>query len=205
MRQQRWLELSNDHELEIHYHLGKANVVADALSRKSQVNMMAAHPMSYELAKEFDRLRLRFLNSTQRVTVELEPTIERDIKGHKDDEKISEIRHLISEGKGKDFREDAEGVIWFKDRSCVPDIKSIRELILKETHEPTYSIHLSSEKMYHDLKMRFWWYGVKREISEHVAICDSCQRTKAEHQKPDGLCSRCRFLSGSGRRSEWIS
>jgi hypothetical protein len=96
MRQRRWLELSNDHELEIHYHLAKVNVVANALSRKSQVNMMAAHPMSYELAKEFDRLRLRFLNSTQRVTVELEPTLERDIKGHKDDEKISEIRHLIS-------------------------------------------------------------------------------------------------------------
>jgi hypothetical protein len=55
-------------------------VVADALSRKSQVNMMATHPMSYELAKEFDRLSLRFLNSTQGVTVELEPTLERDIR-----------------------------------------------------------------------------------------------------------------------------
>jgi hypothetical protein len=50
------LELIKDYELEIHYHPGKANVVADALSRKSQVNMMAAHPMPYELAKEFDRL-----------------------------------------------------------------------------------------------------------------------------------------------------
>jgi hypothetical protein len=59
----------------IHYHPGKANVVADALSRKSQVNMMAAHPMPYELAKEFDRMSLGFLNSTQGVTVELEPTL----------------------------------------------------------------------------------------------------------------------------------
>jgi hypothetical protein len=40
-------------------------VVAEALSRKSQVNMLAAHPMSYELAKEFDRLSLEFLNNTQ--------------------------------------------------------------------------------------------------------------------------------------------
>jgi hypothetical protein len=96
MRQRRWLELIKDYELEIHYHPGKANVVADALSRKSQVNMMAAHPMPYELAKEFDTLSLGFLNSTQRVAVELEPTLEWDIKeGQKNDEKINEIRQLI--------------------------------------------------------------------------------------------------------------
>jgi hypothetical protein len=65
MRQQRWLELINDYELEIHYHPGKANVVADTLSRKSQVNVLVAHPMLYELAKEFDRLSLGFLNNTQ--------------------------------------------------------------------------------------------------------------------------------------------
>jgi hypothetical protein len=73
MRQRRWLELIKDYELEIHYHPGKANVVADALSRKSQVNMLVAHPMSFELAKEFDRLSFRFLNNTQGVTVDLEP------------------------------------------------------------------------------------------------------------------------------------
>jgi hypothetical protein len=64
MRQQRWLELIKDYELEIHYHPGKANVVVDALSRKSQINMMVARPMPYELAKEFDMLSLRILNST---------------------------------------------------------------------------------------------------------------------------------------------
>jgi hypothetical protein len=149
MRQRRWLELIKYYELEIHYHPGKENVVADALSRKSQVNMLVTHPMPYELVKEFDRLSLRILNNTQGVIIELEPTLEQDIrKGQKDDEKINEIRQLIIDGKGKDFCEDTEGVVWFKDRLCVPDIKSTQELILKEAHETSYSIHPCSEKMY---------------------------------------------------------
>jgi hypothetical protein len=61
-----------------------------------------------------------------------------------------------------------------KDRQCVLDNKSIRELILKEAHEIAYSIHPGSEKMYEDLKKRFWWYGMKREIAEYVDVCDSC-------------------------------
>jgi hypothetical protein len=54
-------------------------VVADALSRKSQVNMLAAHPMSFKLAKELERLSLGFLNNTQGVAIELEPTLEQDV------------------------------------------------------------------------------------------------------------------------------
>jgi hypothetical protein len=92
MRQRRWLELIKHYELEIHYHPGKANVVADALSRKSHINMMVIQPVPYELAKEFDRLSLGFLNNTQGVTVELEPTLEREIKeAQKNNEKINEI------------------------------------------------------------------------------------------------------------------
>jgi hypothetical protein len=122
------------------------------------------------------------------VTVELEHTLEREIKdGQKDDEKINEIWQLIIDGKDKDFSEDEEDVVWFKDRLCVPDIKSIRELILKEAHDIAYSIHTGSEKMYQDLKKRFWWYRMKREIAKYVAICDICQRIKVEHQRPTSL------------------
>jgi hypothetical protein len=60
-------------------------------------------------------------------------------------------------------------------------------LILKEAHETAYSIHPGSEKMYQDLMKKFWWYGMKREIVEHMALCVSCQRIKVEHQRPAGL------------------
>jgi sugar-specific transcriptional regulator TrmB len=198
--------LIKDYELEIYYHPDNANVVADALISKSQVNMMVAHPMPYELAKEFDRLSLEFLNSMRGVTVELEPTLEREIKeAQNNDEKVSEIRQLILEGRGKDFPEDAEGVIWFKYRLCVPNVQSIRELILKEAHESAYSIHPRSEKMYQDLKKKFWWYGMKREIAEHVAICDSCQGSRQSIRGQLDCCNPCEFLSGNGMKSVWIS
>jgi hypothetical protein len=41
--------------------------------------------------------------------------------------------------------------------------------------------------MYKDLKTRFWWYGMKRDVTEYIALCDTCQRVKAEHQRPAGL------------------
>jgi hypothetical protein len=41
--------------------------------------------------------------------------------------------------------------------------------------------------MYHDLKSTYWWYGMKRDVAKYVAPCDSCQRVKAEHQRPAGL------------------
>jgi hypothetical protein len=62
-----------------------------------------------------------------------------------------------------------------------------REVLLKEAHNSAYSIHPGTTKMYLDLKARYWWRGMKKEIAQYVARCDTCQRTKAEHQKPAGL------------------
>ncbi|WVZ49193.1 hypothetical protein U9M48_000570 [Paspalum notatum var. saurae] len=154
MRQRRWLELIKDYDLEIHYHPGKANVVVDALSRKSQISLLWARELPDELAIEFDRLSLGFLNNTEgTVSMEFEPTLEQEIrKGQLNDEKIKEVKELIKLDKAPGFRVDADGTVWHGDRICVPNIKSIRDLILKEAHETTYSIHPGSEKMYQDLK-----------------------------------------------------
>ncbi|WVZ63913.1 hypothetical protein U9M48_013506 [Paspalum notatum var. saurae] len=73
MRQRRWLELIKDYDMEIHYHPGKANVVADALSRKSYANMALGFMMPHELCEEFERLSLGFLHHTTAATFEAEP------------------------------------------------------------------------------------------------------------------------------------
>ncbi|WVZ84122.1 hypothetical protein U9M48_031183 [Paspalum notatum var. saurae] len=65
--------------------------------------------------------------------------------------------------------------------------KSVWEPIFKEAHETAYSIHPGSEKIYQDLKKKCWYYGMKPDVVEYVALCDICQKVKAEHQRPTGL------------------
>jgi hypothetical protein len=59
--------------------------------------------------------------------------------------------------------------------------------------------------MYHDLKATHWWYGMKRDIAEYVALCNTCQRVKTEHQRPLGCCNFCKYPSESGKRLLQIS
>jgi hypothetical protein len=93
----------------------------------------------------------------------------------------------ISLGKAPDFTEDDQGTIWFKKRICVLEIEHLRQLILREAHDSAYSINPGSTKMYQDLKEKYWWYGLKRDVATHVALCDVCQRVKVEHQRLAGL------------------
>jgi hypothetical protein len=69
----------------------------------------------------------------------------------------------------------------------VPNVDHLCEKILQEAHNSSYSIHPGSTKMYQDLKERYWSYGMKHDVAAHVALCDVCQRVKAEHQRPAGL------------------
>jgi hypothetical protein len=101
---------------------------------------------------------------------------------------------MITEGRGLEFMEDEQGTIWFKKRIYVPKIDSLHETILKEAHDFDYSVHPGSTKMYQDLKQKYWWYGLKRDVAAHVAVCDVCQRVKAEHQRPAGLLHPLKVL-----------
>ncbi|WVZ80989.1 hypothetical protein U9M48_028418 [Paspalum notatum var. saurae] len=82
MRQRRWLELIKDYDMEIYYHPGKANMVADALSRKSYANMALGLQMPYELCEEFESLSLGFLHHSTTTAFEAKPTLEQKIRRH---------------------------------------------------------------------------------------------------------------------------
>jgi hypothetical protein len=117
LRQRRWLELIKDYDLEIHYHPGKANLVTDALSRKKHVHSAIVAQLPDEIVEDFRRLNLGIVAHTEGVTIDLEPTLEQEIrKGQIGDAKIQDIKDLITEGRGPEFTEDEHGAIWFKDR-----------------------------------------------------------------------------------------
>jgi hypothetical protein len=174
LRQRRWLELIKDYDLEVHYHLGKASVVVDALSKKRYVNGLQLTFILAKLCAEIEHLNLGFVNNVMELAIE--PTLEQDIhKGQLEDEKLKEIAENVVLGKAPGFRLDENGTLWFGKRICVPEVKAIHDTILQEAHEFAYSKHPVSTKMYLDLKEKYWWYGLKRDVAEYVAICDTCQ------------------------------
>jgi hypothetical protein len=183
LRQRRWLELIKDYDLGINYHHAKANVVADALSQRSNVSQLVVDGMPFELCEEFDKLNLRIVVNTKTMEMDVGSSLLQEIqRGQVEDEKVQEIKRNIKEEKSPSFSLDDEGVLWYKGRIRVPNVKELKDKILREAHESAYSIHPGGNKMYHDLKATYWWYGMKSDVTEYVALCDTCQQVKAEHQ-----------------------
>jgi hypothetical protein len=152
MRQRRWLELIKNYELEVHYHLGKANVVADALSRKAHCNYLPVICLTGEESST------RVLPNLSLFNITLMPTLRAEIiAAQKDDEGMGHIKKRMLEGDPKVtcFREDAEGTLWFKERLVVPEREALKKNILDEAHTSRYSIHPGSTKMYNGMRQQF--------------------------------------------------
>jgi hypothetical protein len=182
MRQRRWLELIKDYELEVHYHPGK--VVADALSHKGHCNYL---PTVHSTGEESST---QVLSDLSLFNITLTPTFRGEIiAAQKNDEGMGHIRKRIQEGDPMVacFCEDAEGVLWFKNRLVVPRRAALKKKILDEAHTSRYSIHLGSTKMYHDLRQQFWWTRMKHETTRYVLECDTYQKVNANNMKPRSL------------------
>jgi hypothetical protein len=126
MGQRRWLELIKYYDVEINYHLGKANVVADALSRKTYCNNLMVKEEQPALHEELEKLRIEIVNHGQvnelRVTYDLE---ERIRTAQKSSAEVKVPRELIKEGKVEDNRLDEQCTVWLKEQICVPQDKAL--------------------------------------------------------------------------------
>ncbi|RVW85779.1 Transposon Ty3-G Gag-Pol polyprotein [Vitis vinifera] len=126
------------------YHPGKANVVADALSRKAQCvlsGLVVYEWKMYDYISEFNPCFDVHDSGACFCTLVAQPTI----------------------------------------------LQKVKEEVMKEAHHSRFTVHPGETKMYHDLKRQYWWQGMKRDISQFVSKCLTCQQVKVEHQKPAGL------------------
>jgi hypothetical protein len=190
MRQRKWLELIKNYDLEVHYHLGKANVVTDALSRKVHCNHLELEPVSDPLCEEMRRLNLEVEQPGNLYALATQSNLyDRIIAAQRNDEDIQIIKQKLAEGDPKYtcFQKDHQDVIWFGKLLVVPVDLTIKKIILDEAHMSKFSIHFGSTKMYQDLKQNFWWSNMKVDIAKYVAECDTCHRMKASHLKSAGV------------------
>ncbi|KAL6321014.1 hypothetical protein AAG906_011987 [Vitis piasezkii] len=150
MRQRRWIELLKDYDCIIQYHPGKANVVADALSRKSVGSLAAIKGCQRQLLEDLRSLQvhMRVLDSRALVAnFRVQPDLVGRIKAlQKNDLNLVQLMEEVKKG-------------------------NLRRELLEEAHCSRLAIHPGGTKMYKDLRQNYWWSSMKRDIAQFVAQC----------------------------------
>ncbi|GJW43121.1 putative reverse transcriptase domain-containing protein [Tanacetum coccineum] len=151
---------------EIHYHPGKANVVADALSQKERIKPLRVRAFVMTIGLNLPK---QILNA--------------QAEARKEENYITEDLH----GTINKLKPCTDETLCLNNRSWIPCFGDLRVLIMHESHKSKYSIHPGSDKMYQDLKKLYWWPNMKAEIATYVSKCLTYAKLKAGYQKPSGL------------------
>ncbi|GJY71522.1 putative reverse transcriptase domain-containing protein [Tanacetum coccineum] len=163
MRQHCWIKLFSDYDCEVRYHPGKANVVADTLSRKERIKPKIIRSMNMTLQSS---IKSKILAAQKEAS----------------DESVG-----LQRGLDEMIESRSDGALYYLDRIWVPLKGDVRTLIMDEDHNSKYSVHTGADKMYYDLRDRYWWPKMKKDIVVYVSRCLTYLKVKAEHQRPSGL------------------
>ncbi|GKB18842.1 putative reverse transcriptase domain-containing protein [Tanacetum coccineum] len=177
-RQRRWLELLSDYDCKIRYHLGKANVVANALSRKERINPLRVRELDMTIGLDLPKKILKAQTEARKPeNIKNEDVRGMLIENSKDPEKL----------RTKKLEPRADGTLCLNERSWLPCYGDLRTVIMHESYTSKYSIHPGSDKMYQDMKKLYWWPNMKANNATYVSKCLTCAKVKAEHQRTLGL------------------
>ncbi|GJZ97745.1 putative reverse transcriptase domain-containing protein [Tanacetum coccineum] len=178
MRQRRWLELLSDYDCDIRYHPGKANVVADALSRKEREPPLRVRALVMTISLDLPK---------QILNAQTEARKPENIKNEDVGGMLIENAKFPEAIREQKLEPHADGTLCLNGRSWLPCYGDLRTVIMHESHKSKYSIHPGSDKMYQDMKKLYWWPNMKADIATYVSKCLTCAKVKAEHQRPSGL------------------
>jgi hypothetical protein len=169
------------------YHSGKANVVADELSRKSCSKVLNSITTLDQLAQHVEMIQLNAVEERSVLaTLVIHPLTSDRIKiAQENDLELQELMEKANRGDAPGFHFTDDDLLRMRDaRIVIPNDVELRRDILDEAHKTRYTVHPRSTRMYQDLKKKFWWRGMKRDIAEYVGQCHVCQQVKVEHHKP---------------------
>ncbi|GKD07668.1 putative reverse transcriptase domain-containing protein [Tanacetum coccineum] len=159
MRQRRWLELLSDYDYEINYHLGKANVVANALSCKERNKPLRVRALVMTIGLNLPKQILNAQTEVRKLG-----NIKNEDVGDMLIENLKDLKKL----RTKKLEPRANGSLCLNGRSWLPCYGDLRTVIMHESHKLKYSIHPGFEKMYQDIKKLYWWPNMKADIANYV-------------------------------------
>ncbi|GJV64105.1 retrotransposon protein, putative, ty3-gypsy subclass [Tanacetum coccineum] len=172
------LKLLSDYDCDIRYHPGKANVVADALSRKEREPPLRVRALVMTISLDLPK---------QILNAQTEARKPENIKSEDVGGMLIENAKFPEAIREQKLEPRADGTLCLNGRSWLPCYGDLRTVIMHESHKSKYSIHPGSDKMYQDMKKLYWWPNMKADIATYVNKCLTCAKVKAEHQRPSGL------------------
>src|ERR1051325_9445928 len=190
MRQRRWIELIKDYDCVIEYHPGKANVVADALSRKATLPI-EKQTATLALIQDLERKKaIVSMNAIGALIAQFQvkaPIVDKILEAQLSDEESKKLCAEIASRQKPEFSLRGDGAIVRQNRLFVPAQSQLKEELLREAHSLALAMHPGSTKMFRTLKPFYWWPGMKKDIAEYVSRCLICQQIKPVRQKTAGL------------------